>query len=53
MAAAKQGMAKTTVHRNTLARPVSAGESGILQRHHWHGEWNYTIHPAPDPKTQT
>ncbi|MDR2374729.1 MAG: SDR family NAD(P)-dependent oxidoreductase [Bifidobacteriaceae bacterium] len=30
-----------------------AAETGILQRHHWHGEWNYTIHPAPDPKTQT
>jgi hypothetical protein len=20
-----------------------------LARHHWHGEWNYTLHPAPPP----
>jgi hypothetical protein len=22
-----------------------------LQRHHWHGDWNYTLHPAPLPST--
>jgi Rhodopirellula transposase DDE domain len=22
-----------------------------LQRHHWHGDWNYTLHPRPLPGT--
>jgi len=22
--------------------------TGILRRHPWHGEWNYTINPKPD-----
>lgn len=21
---------------------------GPLDRHHWHGEWNHTLHPEPD-----
>ena len=20
-------------------------DTGILERHEWHGEWNYTLHP--------
>jgi hypothetical protein len=24
-------------------------DSGPLTRHHWHGDWNYTLHPAAAP----
>jgi hypothetical protein len=26
--------------------------TGVLQRHSWHGEWNYTLHPPPEPETK-
>jgi len=25
--------------------------SGILTRHEFHGEWNYTLHPTTPPTT--
>jgi hypothetical protein len=27
--------------------------TGVWQPHSWHGEWNYTIHPAPNPGNAT
>jgi hypothetical protein len=26
-------------------------KTGIHQPHKWHGEWNHTIHPTPNPET--
>jgi hypothetical protein len=26
-------------------------EASQLQRHKWHGDWNYTLHPATRPNT--
>jgi hypothetical protein len=27
--------------------------NGILTRHDFHGEWNYTLRPAPTPSNDT
>lgn len=32
----------------TNARMKELTSTGILHRHQWHGEWNYTLNPTPD-----
>jgi hypothetical protein len=27
--------------------------TGVLTRHDFHGEWNYTLHPAENPPRHT
>jgi hypothetical protein len=34
------------------AAEITALEDGPLTRHVWHGDWNYTMHPAPAPRPQ-